>query len=454
VAVVSAAPVVQQAVVAAVNFSSDLTAQAVRPSSLARPDNKRALIIAPHTSYRTVPFMQAAQSLGIDVVIASESKHSLSTAYAEGIHIPLGNANAARAVLAAEARNNPFSCIIGTDDLTTELAALVAKDLALPFNPPEAATIARNKYLARKCLSEAGILVPEFHQIDLKQSQTSQLEGLEDVGFPCVVKPVALSASRGVIRANNQQALVAACSRVRRILDTEKVARDEYSLLIEQYIPGAEVAVEALLDNGRLTLLAIFDKPDPLDGPYFEETYYISPSRLSEPQQQRLTASIIDVCQAYGLKHGPVHAECRINDQGIWVLEVAARTIGGRCSRLFQYGVGQNLEEIILKQAIGEPVRPQSVDGGAGVLMIPITEAGILRRVEGIMAAQRIPYIEEVSIDLREGYELVPLPEGGSYLGFIFAHAPSAELAEAALRQAHACLNVVVAPLWKGTVMT
>jgi biotin carboxylase len=231
------------------------------------------------------------------------------------------------------------------------------------------------------------------------------------------------------------------------MLKTEFIPETEKQLLLlEQYIPGQEVAVEALLINGELQLLAVFDKPDPLEGPFFEETYYISPSRLSDHKQQLLVDTVAATCQAYGLRHGPVHAECRINDQGVWILEVAARTIGGLCSRLFRYATGTDLESVVVSQALGRSVELKTTEKGVGVLMIPITEAGIMRRVEGVSEAARIPYIVDVIIDIREGNRLVPLPEASSYLGFIFAEAPNAAAAEAALRQAHACLNIVVAP--------
>jgi biotin carboxylase len=207
-----------------------------------------------------------------------------------------------------------------------------------------------------------------------------------------------------------------------------------------------------MLKGGELQVLAVFDKPDPLHGPYFEETYYITPSRHARDTLNELHHTVLAACSAYGLQEGPVHAECRINADGVWILEVAARTIGGLCGRLLQFGTGYSLEELVLAQAMGKTLPLETSQQGAGVLMIPIPQAGILKRVEGILAAQRVPYIESVEIQLREGHELVPLPEGSSYLGFIFARAPSARQAEQALREAHACLNIVVAPLWKVSI--
>ena len=207
-----------------------------------------------------------------------------------------------------------------------------------------------------------------------------------------------------------------------------------------------------MLTGGELQVLTVFDKPEPLNGPYFEETYYTTPSRHARNTLEELHHTVQAACSAYGLREGPVHAECRLNADGIWILEVAARTIGGLCGRLLQFGTGYSLEELVLAQAMGKALPIEISKQGAGVLMIPIPQAGVLKRVEGVLAAQRVPYIESVEIQLREGHELVPLPEGNSYLGFIFTRAPSAQQAEAALRAAHACLKVVVAPLWKVSV--
>ncbi len=405
------------------------------------------LLIAPHNSYRTLPFIEAAHRLDIDVLVASEGKHSVVSAYADGLHIDMRHTEAALGTILRVAKKRPFGAVLGTDDATSELAALAAAQLALPHNPPEAARYARRKDLGRERLAHQGVSVPCHRRIDLRAPLSPQAER---VRFPCVVKPLSLSASRGVIRADNVHEFLQACARIERLLRTEDV-QERDMLLAEDFVSGVEVAVEGLLDNGELHVLAIFDKPEPLAGPYFEETYYVTPSRLAKSIQTRLRQEIARACRAYGLREGPIHihAECRINSEGVWILEVAARTIGGLCGRLFCYGVGYGLEELVLMQALRHSLSVNVEPRGAGVLMIPVPQAGILRRVEGVMAAQRVPYVDEVVIQLREGYELVPWPEGSSYLGFIFARAPTPALAEAALRQAHRCLNIVVAPLWK-----
>ncbi len=408
----------------------------------------RLLLIAPHGSYRTAPYIAAAGRLGAEALVASPGRYSVVSSYAEGLHIEPGDPDAALARILAEARRRPFAAVLGTDDGTTELAARAAAALGLAHNPPQAVGIARRKDKARACLQAAGVVVPRHALLDLTQPLAPQATA---VGYPAVIKPLALSASRGVIRVDTLQALEQACRRVQRMLATEPglepVARDH--LLLEAFIPGRELAVEAMLHDGRLELLTIFDKPDPLDGPFFEETYYITPPRLSPAQTEAIRETVAAACAAYGLREGPVHAECRLNTEGVWILEVAARTIGGLCARLLRYGTGYGLEELVIAHAMGRPLAPQREEGAAGVLMIPIAQAGLLKRVEGVLAAQRVPGIEEVQIQIQPGNEVVPLPEGASYLGFIFARGPTPAAVEAALREAHARLNIVVAPLWR-----
>jgi biotin carboxylase len=405
------------------------------------------LLIAPYGSYRTAAFMQAARRHQAEIVIATQDRCALTGAHTLGLHVDMGDEEAALQVILAQAARTPYSAVIGTDDASTALAARASAALSLAHNSLQAVRIARRKDWARACLARAGVAVPGHLRIDLRVALAPQLTGMR---FPCVVKPVALSASRGVIRADTPQELHRAIARIQSILAHTEDIEERHTLLVEEFIPGVEVAVEGLLSAGNLQLLAIFDKPDPLEGPYFEETYYITPSRHSVATQRSIAESVHAACVAYGLSEGPVHAECRINAQGVWILEVAARTIGGLCGRLLRFGTGYGLEELVLAHALGLPVTTRAATGAAGVLMIPIPQAGILRRVEGVLAAARVPYVDDVIIDIREGNELVPLPEGGSYLGFIFAHAPTPAAAEAALRAAHACLRIIVAPLWKG----
>ena len=407
----------------------------------------RLLLIAPPNSYRTAAFLVAARLHGVDVLVASEGKFSLVGELAGGLHVDLSDPAAVDVLLEAN-RQRPFCGVLATDDMVVELGSRIAAALDLPHNPIDAARYSHRKDLSREVLANAGVSVPEFRLVNLADPLLPQLEGLV---FPCVVKPLSLSASRGVIRADTQQQLLSACARIERILGGENI-HDEFvksHILIECFVAGPEVALEGILSDGRLDVLAVFDKPDPMEGPFFEETYYITPSRHGAAWQGDIISCVKDACSALGLREGPVHAELRLSAEGCVVLEVASRTIGGECARLLSYGTGHSLESLVIAHATGKPLEMQAEVGAAGVLMIPIPGAGIMRRVEGITAARAVPFVKDILINIREGYELVPLPEGSSYLGFMFACAPTPEQAEAALRAAHGELKIVVAPLMK-----
>ncbi len=422
------------------------------PTSHLKNKHPRLLLVAPHSSYRIAPYLNAAQSLGVDVLIASTSEHSLVSAVAEGLRIDLTQPEHALDTLLAAANERPFTGVIATDDSAVELAARIAEKLGLPHNPPDAVQLTHRKDLARARLAQHGVPVPGFTRIDLHADLAAQAATLN---YPCVIKPLNLSGSCGVIRANNIEQAIAAVQRIAAIIEKRCDEHERRYLLAEDYLPGIEVALEGMLHNGKLQVLALFDKPDPLEGPYFEESYYITPSRLTETQQTLIAQRVREACAAYGLTHGPVHAELRLNthphnDQPqAWILEVAARTIGGQCAQLLKQGSGHGLEELVIAQAMGKPLPTQNTGDAAGVLMIPIPKAGILRRVEGLTAARKTPHILDVEIYVREGYELVPLPEGAAYLGFIFARAAKPEQVETALREAHARLDFVTAPVWK-----
>jgi len=405
------------------------------------------LIIAPHNSYRIAPYLKAAEYLGADVTIASAGQHSLISVINKGLHIDFSDSKQALAEILAASNKMSFNAVLGTDDMSVALAAEVAMALGLMHNRPEAAAIARRKDHARACLQAAGVAVPKYWRLELNEPVFSQLEQLD---YPCVLKPLAMSGSRGVIRVNNVDDAQLAVNRIMTILRTVEVAEEASAILAESFIEGIEVAYEGLLSDGELTTLALFDKPDPLNGPFFEESYYISPTRLPESLQQKIKQTVLAACKAYGLQQGPVHAELRIDkNKKVWVLEIAARTIGGECARLVELVTGHALETLVLAQLLEMPLPRLEFNGGAGVLMIPIPRAGILRRIEGISEARQVAGIKELLISVRDGHELVPLPEGSSYLGFIYAVADSALEAESALREAHRCLKIVTAPVFK-----
>jgi biotin carboxylase len=403
----------------------------------------RLLLLLPTTTYRTEDFLAAARTLGVDLVCASERPNTLEDHLPDAfLTLDFADPNAAAATVADFSRTHPLRAVVGVDDLTSVAAAAIAERLGLTSSGVAAVTTARDKYQMRQCLAAAGLPIPRYRRIALKDDPFLAVRG---VAFPCVLKPLTLSASRGVIRANNIDQFMAAFRRIAALLarDDVTVSGDGAQfLLAEAYIPGIEVALEGLLIGGRLHTLALFDKPDPLDGPFFEETLYITPSRLPADVQTRIREISAAACAALGLTEGPVHAELRVNEAGPWVLEIAARSIGGLCSRTLRFGTGVTLEELILRHALGQPVASLDRERqAAGVMMIPIPRAGRLRAVHGVDAARTVAGIEDVNITAHREQELVPLPEGWQYLGFIFARGETPTIVEAALRDAHARLH-------------
>ena len=402
-----------------------------------------ALLIAPPGSYRIPAYLRAASRLGTRLVVVSEGEHLLAAG--DGLRVDLGNhASALVSIRAAAGREGGFSAVVAPDDATVELAGRVADALGLPGNPPEAARLSRRKDLARIRLAAAGIRVPRFRILDLRHPLD-----LSGVPYPCVVKPVAMSGSRGVIRANSEPELAAVIERVRAIVAGAAEEDERSRLVVESYVPGAEVAVEGLLSDGRLEVLAIFDKPDPLVGPFFEESIYVTPSRLGMHAEERIVECVRRAVTAFGLSTGPVHAELRWSEGEAWLLEVAARTIGGECARLFRFGAGHSLEEVVLAAAMGRRLRRGRMPGAAGVMMLPTPRPGTLRRVEGVLDALRVPGVEDVSIAVGSGVELVPLPEGSAYLGYVFARGDTPDGVERALRDAGGRLRIVISPMWR-----
>jgi len=416
------------------------TALSASPGREATP---RVLLVTLQQSYRVPAYQMAAAALGARLVIASQGHHSVIPAIADGLHIEFEKVPEAVERIVASASREPFDAIVASDDLTLEVATRAAAALGLPHNPLSAVCAARRKDLARDVLRAAGLPVPRFRCLNLTQPLTPQISGLD---YPCVVKPLAMAASRGVIRVDSSDELRRMLPRVAAIVAEAVVLDERDRVLVESFLPGTEIAIEGLLSDGRLHVLAVFDKPEPLDGPFFEESYYITPSRLPRVLLDGAIERLTQACAAYGLREGPVHGELRLHECEAWVLEVAARTIGGDCARLLSFGAGRSLEELVLRHALGWPLDLNPRDGAAGVLMIPTPGAGTLRRVEGVLAAQNVPGINDLVISVREGYELVPLPEGGTYLGFMFAHADTPDEVESALREAHDCLNIVIAP--------
>jgi biotin carboxylase len=400
----------------------------------------RLLLLLPTTTYRATAFVEAARQLGVELTVASEEPSTLQAVSLGGLTtLPLADPQRAATEAFVFAQKYPIAGVVGVDDDTAVVAAVIAQRLGLKGIPPRAALAARDKHQQREALARAGVPVPSFL---LRSFKDDPVETAKRLSYPCVVKPLRLSASRGVMRVDNVKAFVAAQKRLQAI-----VCDDGEQFLVEEFISGYEVALEGLVLNRRLHVLAIFDKPDPLDGPFFEETIYVTPSSVPAALQAAIADCADRAARALGIMEGPVHAELRYNERGPWLIELAARPIGGRCSAALRFGDrGVSLEEIILRHALGMPIPSlQRERLAAGVMMIPIPGAGTLQEVRGVDEAKRVPLIEDVQITAHPGERLVPFPEGSRYPGFIFARGETPAMVEAALRDAHRRLEFVLA---------
>lgn len=406
---------------------------------------QRVLLLLTATTYRAAAFLTAAEHLGIDVATAVDMPTQLAEFWNEQLGISFDDLDAATHQIVAWAEQHPIGAIVAVDDSGSLLAARASAALGLAHNAPHAAEAARDKFLMRTLMAQAGVQIPHFQRFSTADDPEAVAQ---QVRYPCVVKPLRLSGSRGVIRADNAVELVQAVARLKALLDSLEGSVDPKPFLVEDFIPGFEVALEGLLDHGQLRVLALFDKPDPLDGPFFEETIYVTPSRLSEDVQVAIAACARDAALALGLQEGPMHAELRVNEQGAWLVEVAGRSIGGLCSQTLRFGTDISLEELILRQAFGRSVDAALQDDQAGgVMMIPIPGAGILRGCSGVEAASAVPGVERIEITAKVNYPVVPLPEGDSYFGFIFARGSTPAIVETALREAHRQLHFQIAPM-------
>jgi biotin carboxylase len=394
-------------------------------------------------SYRLEAFRAAAERAGVLLVTGIDLPAELANQWPGALPLAFEDIEESVRRIVSWAAERPLQAILAVDDSGSVLAAAASAALGLPHNNPTAAAAARDKALMRELLRDGGARVPWFCQYMTDEDPVAI--GAQ-VTYPCVVKPVNLNGSRGVMRADSPAELTVAIGRLAKLIAPDKGRSRPF--LVEGFIPGFEVALEGILENGRLRVLAQFDKPDPLDGPFFEETIYVTPSRLPPDTQAEIVEATAAGARALGLHTGPIHAELRVNEEGAWIVEIAGRSIGGLCSQVLRFGVDASLEELIIRQAaglpLGETARP---DRAAGVMMIPIPQAGLLRGVSGIEEARAVPLIDSIEITARLNYPLTPLPEGDSYLGFIFARGQTPGAVETSLREAHRRLSFEISPL-------
>jgi biotin carboxylase len=418
----------------------------------------RLLIFTAKLGYQTRSFDEVARKLGVDLIFVTDRCHQLEDPWGDRaipVHFESPDTAAWDVVHFVRRRSArlEFDGFLALGDRPAVTAAYAARGLGLSCNHPAAVEACRSKLRMREVFREAGLRVPWFRSISASPTPEPALLG---ISYPCVLKPLSLSASQGVVRANSREEFISAETRIRRLLESAEIrATREPNLdqiLVEGYIPGREVAVEGLLTEGQLRILAIFDKPDPLEGPYFEETIYVTPSRLADAQQREIERCAVDAVRALGLLHGPVHAEFRINEEGVWPLEVAPRPIGGLCARALRFAPDATsqtigLEELLLRHALGLPGNDWPREQAASaVMMIPVPKSGVLEKIEGEDAARSVPGISSLEITARLHDYIAAWPEGSSYLGFLFARAKTPAEAEEAIRTAHAKLHFELTP--------
>ena len=405
----------------------------------------RLLLLLPAAGYANRDFVAAAARLNIELVACADYCHQLAPDWGLPplMSVPFDQPDIALPQVLRSLKQ-PVDAVLATDDHGLVLAAQLREALGLPGNPPEAVATLADKLRFRQLQRAIGLPHPSFVGVG-----PDAIEAAAEPGFPLVVKARRLNASRGVIRADDADQLVRALKQVQRIQARAQRDIDAPQLLVEAFIPGVEVALDGVLNQGRLTVLAVFDKPDPLDGPYFEETLFVTPSRLPEAIQRELAAATERACAAAAVTDGVIHAEARINDAGVWLLEIAPRGIGGLCGRVLAATLGMDTAEIVLRHAVGLPLPTRSNQAAAGVMMIPIPDSGIFHGVDGLALARELPHISGVEITASPGQLVAPPPEGAGYLGFIFSRAATPAEAEAALRAAHSALAIRIQPLVK-----
>ena len=426
----------------------------------------------PSTTYHASDFVQAAARLGVTITVGTDGQQALQKIAPEStITLDFKDLVGACARVEKFHRRFPIDAVVATDDETTVLAAAVGEALGLAHNPVEAVLSTRSKLTLRRALDDARLPSPGYQVIDLGPGFTSQCkeerisrlgtavqealkctgDSVDGISFPCVLKPTFLSASRGVIRADDTGSFRQAARRIADILHEEFAAgggsNESHLILVEDYVPGVEYAIEAIITKGSVHPLAIFDKPDPLEGPYFEETIYVTPSRACMETQREIVTTIEKAVATLGLREGPMHAEVRVNQDGVHIIDLAARAMGGLCPRVMKFDNGVSLEELILRHALSMDcdLSPQDHQAG-GVMMLPIPSAGVFRCAHGVNAARGCQAISEVTLTINPGQRMRPLPEGNRYLGFIFAHADTPAEAEAALRHAYSQLEFEIEP--------
>lgn len=414
---------------------------------LSKRDPPRVLLLLPTESYRSDDFLRAAKDLGIDIIVAGNQCRQLADRWQLNklLALPFDDPAKAAGMVQQELASHTLQAVIGIDDHGVEAAAAIAELLQVKSNSSLAVKSLHDKYCFRKLQQQLKLPYPTFSPINISAHDADHGQVCD---YPAVVKPTRLSGSRGVIRVNSADEFNAVVDRVEGIIRHSKMDSSGISLLLEQYLVGSEHALEAIMVQGKLHTLTIFDKPEPLEGPYFAETIYVSPSNLPESNQQEFLRQVELVCVKAGVTDGPIHAEARIDGDTVTMLEVAPRSIGGSCGKVLRHALGMSLEELILRHALGDALPAIDLSGPAvGVMMLPVPVAGIFNAIDGIEKSLAVDGIESIEVSARPGDRVLPLPEESIYLGFVFASGESSEAVVSALRTARDCLSINIKPM-------
>lgn len=409
----------------------------IEPGPAGRP---LVVLVVPAESYRTPDFVLAASALRTDLVVASDGDVPMTDfGRSRTLTIDFDRPEWSAARIAG-LPDRPDAVVAG-DDRGVVIAAMASHLLGLDANPVSAVALTRDKAHMRGLLQSASVPQPAFTTAGVGDVPRAASE----IGYPCVVKPRSLSAGVGVIRIDSDSEARYAEGRIRRIIE-DGGGDSDATLLVEAFVPGFEVAVEGLVVDGQVDVLAILDKPDPLDGPFFEETIFVTPSRHPMSVQDEIAAVVSKSVKALGLVTGPIHAEVRCGEDGPVLIEIAARSIGGLCGRALTFGLlGESLESLIIRSAIGSVVASTEVAATAtGVMMLPIPRSGTLVGIDGVDDAAAVQGVTDIEQTISVGKPVVPLPEGDRYLGFIFAEGATADEVELSLRTAADRLSVVI----------
>ena len=393
----------------------------------------RVLVVVPNDSYRASDFVAAAEALGIELALASEERPPLRPDD-RFVEIDCGDPTGSAEAIADLASRTPVDAVVAADDAGVEIAARAASMLGLTANDPLAAAATLDKAAMRTRLAAGEVPQPGFTL--LAADEDPEL-AVASFGQPVVIKPTGLSAGRGVLRVDQPAEARATVERIRRIV-ADHGGDPEAPLVIERYIDGPEISVEAMLWGGEVEVLAIFDKPLPMPGPAFEETIFVTPTRHDGTVVAETERVVSAAVRALGLSEGPIHAELRIEGGRPQVIEIAGRTIGGLCGRALRFGLlGAPLETLVLRHALG--MRKESLrreHAASGVLMVPIPRSGVLRAVSGVEMVRAMPHVTSVEITTPVGSPVAPPPDGDRYLGFVFARAADPATVEDTLRMA------------------